>query len=71
MVVFSGASGGLSIGYLCPEAAVGGTIALVEDGDIIHVDLNQNMIHLQISDEELEKRRANFKPLVRVAEKDY
>lgn len=66
---FSGASGGLSIGYLCPEAAVGGTIALVEDGDIIHVDLNQNMIHLQISDEELEKRRANFKPLVRVAEK--
>ena len=42
---------------------------MVEDGDIIHVDLNQNMIHLQISDEELEKRRANFKPLVRVAEK--
>ena len=54
---FSGASGGLSIGYLCPEAAEGGPIALVRDGDKIQVDLPKGILHLDVSDEELEQRR--------------
>ncbi|NLP27628.1 MAG: dihydroxy-acid dehydratase [Clostridia bacterium] len=58
---FSGASRGASIGHVCPEAAVGGPIALVEDGDIIQIDINNNSINLLVSDEELEKRRANWK----------
>lgn len=59
---FSGASRGASIGHVCPEAAVGGPIALVEDGDIIQIDINNNSINLLVSDEELERRRANWKP---------
>ncbi|MEG1462372.1 dihydroxy-acid dehydratase [Anaerorhabdus sp.] len=57
---FSGASGGLSIGYLCPEAAECGPIALVQDGDIIHVDLSKNLIELQISEDEFIKRKKEF-----------
>lgn len=57
---FSGASGGLSIGYLCPEAAECGPIALVQDGDIIHVDLSKNLIELQISEDEFMKRKKEF-----------
>lgn len=53
---FSGASGGLSVGYLCPEAADGGPIALVQDGDVIHIDLALNLIELHVSEQELEKR---------------
>lgn len=59
---FSGASRGASIGHVCPEAAVGGPIALVEDGDIIQIDINNNSINLLVSDEELARRRANWKP---------
>lgn len=66
---FSGASGGLSIGYLCPEAADGGPIALVRDGDRILVDLQQNSLHLDVSDEELEARRKAFKAPRRLEEK--
>lgn len=62
---FSGASGGLSVGYLCPEAAEGGPIALVEDGDIIRLDLDRDVIHLEVEDEELERRRAAWAPLKR------
>lgn len=54
---FSGASGGLSIGYLCPEAANGGTIALVNDGDIINVDLSKNLLHLKVDEKTLAARR--------------
>ena len=61
---FSGASGGLSVGYLCPEAFEGGAIALVRDGDEIHVDLNKNLIELNVSDEELSVRRASWEPVV-------
>ncbi len=61
---FSGASGGLSVGYLCPEAFEGGTIALVRDGDEIHVDLNKNLIELNVSDEELSARRASWEPAI-------
>ena len=59
---FSGASGGLSIGYLCPEAKDGGAIALVENGDEIKVDLYAGTMHLCVSDAELEKRRARWTP---------
>ena len=59
---FSGASRGASIGHVSPEAAAGGEIALVQDGDIIHIDIPNNTIDLQISDEEMERRRAAFVP---------
>lgn len=57
---FSGASRGASIGHVSPEAAAGGEIALVQDGDIIDIDIPNNSIHLRISDEEMEKRRAAY-----------
>ncbi|TGE36025.1 dihydroxy-acid dehydratase [Desulfosporosinus fructosivorans] len=59
---FSGATRGAAIGHVSPEAAVGGNIALVEDGDIIQIDIMANEINFVISDTELEKRRANWKP---------
>ncbi len=59
---FSGASRGASIGHVSPEAAVGGPIALVEEGDIIQIDIPNNRLDLKISDEELERRRAAWKP---------
>ncbi|HET8869916.1 MAG TPA: dihydroxy-acid dehydratase [Aquabacterium sp.] len=55
---FSGGTSGLSIGHASPEAACGGAIALVEDGDAIEIDIPNRRIHLAISDEELAKRRA-------------
>jgi dihydroxy-acid dehydratase len=58
---FSGASRGISIGHISPEAAEGGPLAFVNDGDIIELDLVNRKIELQISDEEMEKRRANWK----------
>ena len=66
---FSGASGGLSIGYLCPEAADGGPIALVRDGDGISVDLHENYLHLDVSDEELKERREHWTAVIRPREK--
>ena len=59
---FSGASRGASIGHVCPEAAVGGPIALVEEGDIIVIDINANTINVKISDEEMQARRAKWQP---------
>ncbi len=59
---FSGASRGASIGHVSPEAAVGGPIALVEDGDMIRIDIPANKISLLVDDEILEKRRLNLKP---------
>ena len=61
---FSGASGGLSVGYLCPEAAEGGPIALIQDGDMVHINLEDNAISFDITDEELEARRQNWTPVV-------
>ncbi len=66
---FSGASGGLSIGYLCPEAAEGGPIALVRDGDRILVDLPRGTLILDVPEEELERRRAQWTLPAREAEK--
>lgn len=54
---FSGASRGASIGHVSPEAAVGGPIALVEEGDIIHININEKTLYVEVSDEEMERRR--------------
>ena len=59
---FSGATRGAAIGHVSPEAAMGGNIALVEEGDIISIDINAHSIQLKISDEELEARRAKWVP---------
>ncbi len=59
---FSGASRGASIGHVSPEAAVGGPIALVEEGDIIKIDIPNLKLEMAVSDEELEKRRQAWTP---------
>lgn len=59
---FSGASRGACIGHVSPEAAVGGNIALVEEGDIIQIDINNNSLNFAVSDEELARRRAKWQP---------
>ena len=58
---FSGATRGASLGHCSPEAAVGGPIALVEEGDKITLDINNYKIHLEVSDEELARRRDAWK----------
>ena len=59
---FSGASRGASIGHVSPEAAVGGPIALVEEGDIISIDIPAYKLELKVSDEELARRKAAWQP---------
>jgi dihydroxy-acid dehydratase len=59
---FSGASRGASIGHVSPEAAVGGPIALIEEGDIISIDINANKLNVKVSDEELARRKTAWKP---------
>lgn len=59
---FSGATRGAAIGHVSPEAAVGGPIALVRNGDIISIDIMANQINIKVSEDELEKRRAEWKP---------
>lgn len=59
---FSGASRGASIGHVCPEAAVGGPIALVEEGDIIKINIPEHKLDVAVSDEEMEARRAKWQP---------
>ncbi|MBQ7781742.1 MAG: dihydroxy-acid dehydratase [Lachnospiraceae bacterium] len=59
---FSGASRGASIGHVSPEAAVGGPIALVEEGDIISINIPENTLNVKVSDEEMARRRANWQP---------
>lgn len=61
---FSGATRGACIGHISPEAAAGGNIALVEDGDEIEIDIPARVLRVNVSDEELEKRRANWHPPV-------
>ncbi|MDM8199809.1 dihydroxy-acid dehydratase [Allofournierella massiliensis] len=58
---FSGASRGASIGHVSPEAAQGGEIALIEEGDTISIDIPAGKVELKVSDEALERRRANWK----------
>ncbi len=62
---FSGATRGASIGHVSPEAAEGGVIGLLEDGDEIHIDVDRYILQVNLSDEEIAKRKANFKPLVK------
>lgn len=59
---FSGASRGASIGHVSPEAAVGGPIALVEEGDLISINIPQMTLELKVSDEELAARKAKWQP---------
>ena len=62
---FSGATRGASIGHVSPEAAEGGLIALLKDGDEIHIDVDQYILEARLSDEEIAKRKAGFAPIVK------
>ena len=59
---FSGATRGASIGHVSPEAAAGGTIAIVQDGDIINIDIPNGKLELAVSDDEIARRMAALKP---------
>jgi dihydroxy-acid dehydratase len=65
---FSGATRGASIGHVSPEAAEGGMIGLLENGDEIHIDVDKYILQVNISDDEVAKRKANFKPIVKPLE---
>ena len=60
---FSGGTYGMVVGHVAPEAAVGGNIALVEEGDSITIDANARLLQVNVSDAELARRRANWQPL--------
>lgn len=64
---FSGATGGLAIGHISPEAYDGGNLALLEDGDMIHIDIEARSLTADISDEEFQKRREKWVPLKKTA----
>ncbi len=57
---FSGGTRGICVGHICPEAADGGVIALIEDGDVIEIDINKRTLELKVSDDILAERRKNF-----------
>ena len=57
---FSGGTRGICVGHICPEAADGGVIALIEDGDTIAIDINKRTLELKVSEEVLAERRKNF-----------
>ena len=59
---FSGASRGASIGHVSPEAALGGPIAFIKEGDMIHIDINNNKLEALVSDEEFEARKVGWTP---------
>ena len=64
---FSGATRGLGIGYVSPEAYEGGALALIQNGDIIEIDIPARSMNVKVSDEELAKRKANWKPIEKPA----
>lgn len=68
---FSGASRGAAIGHVSPEAADGGVIGLVKEGDLIEIDIPNRSISLKVDDSELENRRGTFKPLVKKVKSSY
>lgn len=68
---FSGATRGAAIGHVSPEAAEGGNIALIKDGDIIKIDIPNRKLELEVSDKTLEQRRENFKPIEPKIKKGY
>ena len=57
---FSGGTRGICVGHICPEAADGGLIALIEDGDVIEIDINKRILNMKVSEEIIEERRRNF-----------
>ncbi|MHB1048686.1 MAG: dihydroxy-acid dehydratase [Bacteroidota bacterium] len=59
---FSGGTYGLVVGHVAPEAAVGGTIALVREGDSVTIDASKNLLHLNVAENEIAKRRSEWKP---------
>ena len=59
---FSGASRGASIGHVSPEAAVGGPIALIEEGDMISINIPETKLDVKVSEEEMERRKAKWQP---------
>lgn len=61
---FSGGTRGICVGHICPEAAEGGVIALIQDGDEIQIDINKRTLNLMVTEAELEERRKNLKPFV-------
>ncbi|MCD8377686.1 MAG: dihydroxy-acid dehydratase [Candidatus Gastranaerophilales bacterium] len=68
---FSGGTRGICIGHICPEAANGGNIALIQDGDIIEINIPKRTLNLFVSDDELEKRRKNLKPFELTSQSGY
>jgi len=64
---FSGATGGLAVGHVSPEAYEGGPIALIRDGDVIHIDIEARTLVLDVREEELARRRENWKPVIKPA----
>ena len=60
---FSGATGGLAIGHVVPEAYEGGNIALIQDGDLVEIDIEKRTLILHVSDEELARRRETWVPV--------
>ncbi len=64
---FSGATGGLAVGHVSPEAYEGGNLALLENGDEIEIDIENRSLKVKVSDEELLRRKENWKPLVKPA----
>ena len=67
----SGTAAGTVILHVSPESAVGGTLAFVQDGDIIELDVEQRRLHLDVSDEELKRRRLAWNPPKPMAERGY
>ncbi|MBE7710933.1 MAG: dihydroxy-acid dehydratase [Cyanobacteria bacterium SIG31] len=63
---FSGGTRGICVGHICPEAADGGIIGLIEDGDVIEIDINKRSLELNVSDEVLNERRKKWSPRVNV-----
>jgi dihydroxy-acid dehydratase len=59
---FSGATHGMVVGHVAPEAAVGGTLALVKEGDTVTIDADQRLLHVDLDDAEIERRRATWTP---------
>jgi len=59
---FSGGTRGICVGHICPEAADGGVIALIEDGDVIEININTRLMNLKVSDEVLAERRRKWQP---------
>lgn len=64
---FSGGTRGICVGHICPEAANGGVIALIKDGDTIKIDINKRTLDLMVAEDELENRRKELKPFVNKA----